>query len=79
MSEKLDEEMKEAYGKFIDYTVDHIFDTNDNDVKKNARILYDNYDKAYGETGSKGLRGNFSVPPYSTLIFEVRLIDVVNY
>ena len=41
--------------------------------------IYIPYDKAYGETGSKGLRGNFSVTPYSTLIFEVRLIDVVNY
>lgn len=49
MSERLDKEMNEAYGKFIDYTVDHIFDTNDSDVKKNARILYDNYDKAYRE------------------------------
>lgn len=41
--------------------------------------IYIPHDKAYGKTGSKGLRGNFSVPPYSTLIFEVRLIDVVNY
>lgn len=51
MSERLDKEMNEAYGKFIDYTVDHIciFNTNNSDVKKNARILYDNYDKAYRE------------------------------
>jgi hypothetical protein len=49
MNEELDKEMKETYGKFIEYTVDHIFDTNDSDVKKNARILYDNYDKAYRE------------------------------
>jgi len=49
MREELDKEMKETYGKFIEYTVDHIFDTNDSDVKKNARILYDNYDKAYRE------------------------------
>ncbi len=41
--------------------------------------IYIPYEKAYGAKGSKGLRGNFSVPPYSTLIFEVRLIDVINY
>lgn len=41
--------------------------------------IYIPYDKAYGETGSKGSYGNFSIPPYSTLIFEIRLIDVVNY
>lgn len=41
--------------------------------------IYIPYEKAYGATGSKGLRGNFSVPPYSALIFEVRLIDVMNY
>lgn len=35
--------------------------------------------KAYGKNGSKGLYGNFSVPPYSTLIFDVELIDVINY
>ena len=41
--------------------------------------IYIPYDKAYGETGFKGSYGNFSIPPYSTLIFEIRLIDVVNY
>ncbi len=41
--------------------------------------VYIPYDKAYGEVGSKGLYGNFSVPPYSTLIFDIDLIDVFNY
>ena len=41
--------------------------------------IYIPYDKAYGETGSKGLRGNFSVPPYSTLIFDIDLIEVKNF
>lgn len=41
--------------------------------------IYIPYDKAYGETGRKGLYENFSIPPYSTLIFEIRLIDVLNY
>jgi FKBP-type peptidyl-prolyl cis-trans isomerase FklB len=35
--------------------------------------------KAYGESGSKGLYENFSVPPYSTLIFDIDLIDVKNF
>jgi FKBP-type peptidyl-prolyl cis-trans isomerase len=34
--------------------------------------------KAYGKTGSKGLYDNFSVPPYSSLIFDIELVDVVN-
>ena len=41
--------------------------------------IYIPHEKAYGETGSKGLYGNFSVPPYSTLIFDIDLIDVLNY
>lgn len=41
--------------------------------------IYIPHEKAYGETGSKGLYGNFSVPPYSTLIFDVDLIEVFNY
>jgi FKBP-type peptidyl-prolyl cis-trans isomerase FklB len=36
-------------------------------------------DKAYGEAGSRGLYENFSVPPHSTLVFDIELIDVVNY
>jgi FKBP-type peptidyl-prolyl cis-trans isomerase len=34
--------------------------------------------KAYGKTGSKGLYDNFSVPPFSSLIFDIELVDVVN-
>ncbi len=41
--------------------------------------IYIPQEKAYGETGSKGLYSNFSVPPYSTLIFDIDLIDVLNY
>jgi FKBP-type peptidyl-prolyl cis-trans isomerase len=35
--------------------------------------------KAYGESGSKGSYENFSVPPHSTLIFDIELIDVKNF
>lgn len=41
--------------------------------------IYIPYDQAYGESGSKGLYENFSVPPYSTLIFDIDLIDVKNF
>ncbi|MCQ2331934.1 MAG: FKBP-type peptidyl-prolyl cis-trans isomerase [Paludibacteraceae bacterium] len=36
---------------------------------------------AYGKEGSKGtsLSSNFTVPPYSVLIFDIDLIDVQNY
>lgn len=40
--------------------------------------IYLPHDKAYGATGSTGAYGNFSVPPYSTLIFDIELIDVKN-
>lgn len=40
--------------------------------------IYIPSEKAYGKTGSKGLYGNFSVPPYSSLIFDIELVDVVN-
>ena len=41
--------------------------------------VYIPHDKAYGASGSKGLYGNFSVPPYSTLIFDIDLMEVLNY
>jgi FKBP-type peptidyl-prolyl cis-trans isomerase len=41
--------------------------------------IYIPYNKGYGERGSKGLYGNFSIPPYSTLIFDVDLIEVKNF
>lgn len=33
----------------------------------------------YGPEGSELGNGNFSVPPYSTLIFDIELVDVINY
>lgn len=41
--------------------------------------IYVPYNKAYGESGSRGTYENYSVPPYSTLIFDIELIDVINY
>ena len=41
--------------------------------------IYIPHEMAYGEEGSKGTYGNFSVPPYSTLIFDIDLIEVLNY
>ncbi len=41
--------------------------------------IYIPHEKAYGEEGSKGAYSNFSVPPYSTLIFDIDLIEVLNY
>ncbi len=41
--------------------------------------IYIPHEKAYGASGSKGLYGNFSVPPYSTLIFDIDLMEVLNY
>ncbi len=35
--------------------------------------------KAYGSDGSEDYKGNFIVPPHSTLIFDVELVDVINY
>lgn len=40
--------------------------------------IYLPQEKAYGAEGSPGLYNNFSVPPYSTLIFDIELIDVRN-
>lgn len=33
----------------------------------------------YGSDGSEDFKGNFVVPPHSTLIFDVELVDVTNY
>ena len=47
MIKDLGKETNEAFGKFLNYSIDHLFDDYKDDVKKNVRILYDNYDKAY--------------------------------
>lgn len=41
--------------------------------------IYIPHDQGYGEEGSKGAYDNFSVPPYSTLIFDIDLVDVMNF
>ncbi len=40
--------------------------------------IYVPYTMAYGVDGSKATGGNFHVPPYSTMIFEIDLHDVLN-
>lgn len=35
--------------------------------------------RGYDEKGSSNAQGNFSVPPHSTLIFDIDLIDVQNF
>lgn len=43
--------------------------------------VYLPYEVGYGDNGSVGVSstGNFGVPPYSTLIFDIDLLDVTNY
>lgn len=41
--------------------------------------IYIPYAEGYGDEGSQDSRQNFTVPPYSTLIFDIDLLDVVNY
>lgn len=41
--------------------------------------IYIPYTMAYGVDGSKKTGGNFHVPPYSTMIFEIDLHEVENY
>ena len=41
--------------------------------------IYVPYTMAYGVDGSKATGGNFHIPPYSTLVFDIELHDVVNY
>lgn len=40
--------------------------------------LYVPYDLGYGADGLKLANGNFAIPPYSTLIFDLELLMVVN-
>ena len=41
--------------------------------------IYVPYTMAYGVDGSKATGGNFHVPPYSIMIFDIELHDVINY
>ncbi|MCQ2344218.1 MAG: FKBP-type peptidyl-prolyl cis-trans isomerase [Paludibacteraceae bacterium] len=43
--------------------------------------VYLPYSEAYGSKGTEGslTNGNFNVPPYSVLIFDIDLLDVTNY
>lgn len=43
--------------------------------------VYIPYSEGYGSKGSTGslTNGNFNIPPYSVLIFDVDLVDVTNY
>ncbi|MGM9805968.1 MAG: FKBP-type peptidyl-prolyl cis-trans isomerase [Candidatus Aphodosoma sp.] len=41
--------------------------------------IYIPYSEGYDKDGSQDAYGNFVVPPYSTLIFDIDLIDVTNY
>ena len=40
--------------------------------------LYVPYDLGYGTDGLKLANGNFAIPPYSTLVFDLELLMVVN-
>lgn len=40
--------------------------------------IYIPYDLGYGSAGSTGADGNFLIPPYSTLIFDLELVEVIN-
>ena len=41
--------------------------------------IYVPYTAAYGVDGSKAANGNFHIPPYSTMIFEIDLHKVENF
>lgn len=41
--------------------------------------IYIPYSEGYDKEGSQDTYGNFVVPPYSTLIFDIDLVDVINY
>ena len=40
--------------------------------------LYVPYELGYGADGLKLANGNFAIPPYSTLVFDLELLMVVN-
>lgn len=41
--------------------------------------IYVPYTLAYGTEGTQTTIGTYKVPPYTTLIFDLELVDVVNY
>ena len=41
--------------------------------------IYIPWGLGYGSVGSELYNGNYYIPPYSTLIFDVELLEVVNY
>lgn len=41
--------------------------------------VYIPWQLAYGEKGSQSSRGNYLIPPYSTLVFDIELLEVINY
>ena len=47
MIKDLGKETNEAFGKFLNYSIDHLFDDYKDDVKRELKALYDEYDKAY--------------------------------
>lgn len=40
--------------------------------------IYVPYGLGYGSDGKAGSNGNFVIPPYSTLIFDLELVEVIN-
>lgn len=41
--------------------------------------IYVPYTLGYGSEGTKTMFGNYKIPPYTTLIFDIELVDVINY
>lgn len=47
MIRDLGKETNEAFGRFLNYSTDHLFDDYKEEVKSEMKHLYDEYDKAY--------------------------------
>ncbi len=48
-------------------------------VKQGSHLkIYIPSEEGYGNVGTRDAYGNYNIPPYSTLIFEIELIDVIN-
>ncbi|MDD3405598.1 MAG: hypothetical protein EOM76_03080 [Sphingobacteriia bacterium] len=41
--------------------------------------IYVPYTLGYGTDGTETTIGTYKIPPYSTLIFDIELVDVINY